>query len=137
MNLVRWMLPASLVLALSACDSGEGENTFDGPLSDGQLECEEWVALSSKAGETACDDCLHRECATAWQAMSVVCAGYPAQRCTGDGGTLGTQAFCTCMVGQVDGCGNALANVYACFVNECAATCNGDAGAVKDAGTKG
>lgn len=139
MNLVRWLLPASLVLALSACDSGDGENTFDGPLGDGQLECEEWVGLSAKAPESACDECLHRECATAWQAMSSVCAGYPAQRCTADGGApLGTQAFCACMVGQENGCGTALANVYACFVNECAATCAGsDAGTVKDAGGKG
>lgn len=140
MNRLRWLLPASLMVALFACDSGDDENTFDGPLGDGQLECEDWLALSSKASATACDDCLHRECATAWQAMSGVCAGYPAERCsTSDAGSAqNTQAFCGCMVSQPGGCGTALANVYACFVNECAVTCRGaDAGTVKDAGNKG
>ncbi len=143
MNLVRSLLPAALASMLFACsDTGE-PNTFEGPLDDGKAECVTYQSKWPQPLSTSCTDCLHEECVAAWQAMMTVCAGDPAERCSQDGGGKDASTYCACMVGQPKGCGTALANVYACFVNDCSAACDADAGkagsggSAKDAGAGG
>jgi hypothetical protein len=133
---LRWFALLASVMAI-ACDSGEADG-FKGPVASGAEECLKYMAWTVPL-KPACTDCLHQQCAPAWQTMSQVCAGDPSSRCQGDGGTaLPTLNFCACMVSLKQGCGEAAGGVYACFVNECSAACGADAGApVLDAGGGG
>jgi hypothetical protein len=131
---VRWLAPLVLV-ALLGCNSDSGGTPFKGPVGNGSEECAKYVAWTSPLS-SSCTACLHEQCAPAWQSMSQVCQGEPSARCVGDGGSMPASNFCTCMVGLPQGCGTALANVYACFVNECGSSC-GAGGAGGSAGSSG
>jgi hypothetical protein len=148
MNTRLWRLLPAVLALLPGCEDAEA-NPFQGPVNQGVEECEKYQAFTSPA-KHECTDCLHRECAPAWQSMSLVCAGDPSTRCeavTGKGGSGGSggskdggveagtdggvdagpatkASFCTCVTSLPNGCGYAVGNVYACFANECAKDCS-------------
>ena len=127
-----------VVFALLPGCSDSDANPFTGPANLGVEECVRYMSFPSPA-KAECTDCLHRECAPAWQAMSLVCAGDPSSRCKANSGAAQpAQNFCNCMTTLGQGCGPAVGNVYACFANECAAACGAsDAGAAGSAGKGG
>jgi hypothetical protein len=133
---VRCLQPLALVM-LFGCNSSSDANPFKGPVGSGVEECTAYMAWPSPI-PTACTDCLHEQCAPAWQSMEQVCGGDPSKLCVGDGGAaLSVADFCKCMTSDTKPCGKAAGNVYACFVNQCAKQCGGDAGAGGTGGTAG
>jgi len=135
---VRWLAALALA-ALFGCNSDSDSTAFKGPVKYGFEECSTYMAWPSSAPTSAaCTDCLHDQCAPAWQTLSQVCGVDPSKLCKGDGGTaLPVSNFCTCMTDPKQPCGRAAGNVYACFVNECAKPCAGDAGAGGSSGAGG